>query len=244
MSRIEVQGVKCVLLDIEGTICPISFVKETLFPYALRALPTILSTHWTSPSLAPYIAAFPPEHRTSPAALESHVRDLTARDVKAPYHKALQGYLWEEGYASGAYATELFADVVPALRGWKEGGRGVAIYSSGSVFAQKLLMRHVRGSDGRVESLEGLVGEEEKGWFDTVNAGSKVEEASYGKIAGVLELAPESILFLSDNVKEVEAALSAGMKSLVVDRPGNAPLSDEDKNRFKVIESFEQISLA
>lgn len=58
------------------------------------------------------------------------------------------------------------------------------------------------------------------------------------------QLAPESILFLSDNVKEVEAAISAGMKSLVVDRPGNAPLSAEDRNRFKVIESFEQISLA
>lgn len=105
--------------------------------------------------------------------------------------------MWEEGYASGAYATELFADVVPALRGWKEGGRGVAIYSSGSVFAQKLLMRHVRGSDGRVESLEGLVGSEgkEEGWFDTVNAGSKAEEASYGKIAGVLEVSLSLFVF-------------------------------------------------
>lgn len=45
-------------------------------------------------------------------------------------------------------------------------------------------------------------------------------------------------------MKEVEAAIAAGMKSLVVDRPGNAPLSSEDKSRFEVIDSFEKISLS
>jgi enolase-phosphatase E1 len=49
--------------------------------------------------------------------------------------------------------------------------------------------------------------------------------------------------FLSDNVKEVEAAISAGMKSLVVDRPGNAVLTEEDKKRFEVVDTFEKISL-
>jgi enolase-phosphatase E1 len=58
------------------------------------------------------------------------------------------------------------------------------------------------------------------------------------------QLSPETILFLSDNVKEVEAAIAAGMKSLVVDRPGNAVLSEEDKKRFEVVDTFEKISLA
>lgn len=56
-------------------------------------------------------------------------------------------------------------------------------------------------------------------------------------------MAPESILFLSDNVKEVEAAIAAGMKSLVVDRPGNAVVSEEDKKRFGMVDTFEKISL-
>jgi hypothetical protein len=34
------------------------------------------------------------------------------------------------------------------------------------------------------------------------------------------------------------------MKSLVVDRPGNAVLSAEDKSRFQVVDTFEKISLA
>ena len=57
------------------------------------------------------------------------------------------------------------------------------------------------------------------------------------------KMAPESILFLSDNVKEVEAAIAAGMKSLVVDRPGNAVVSEEDKKRFGMVDTFEKISL-
>lgn len=56
-------------------------------------------------------------------------------------------------------------------------------------------------------------------------------------------MSPEAILFLSDNVKEVEAAIAAGMKSLVVDRPGNAVLSEDDKERFEVVDTFEKISL-
>ena len=138
------------------------------------------------------------EHRSSPAALEAHVRDLTARDVKAAYHKNLQGYLWEDGYASGAYATDLFDDVVPCLKAWRAQGRDVAIYSSGSVFAQKLLMRHVQtgeSEDGKKvsENLEGLVS---GGWFDTVNAGLKAERGSYVKIAQALEVSSLAVFTL------------------------------------------------
>jgi len=51
------------------------------------------------------------------------------------------------------------------------------------------------------------------------------------------------ILFLSDNVKEVQAALAAGMQAVVVDRPGNALLSDDDRATFKVVETFIQVQL-
>lgn len=173
--------------------------KQNQFPYALAALPKVLETQWDTPTLRPYLAAFPPEHATTPQALEAHVRDLTARDVKAAYLKNLQGYLWEDGYASGAYATDLFGDVVPALKAWRAQGKGVAIYSSGSVFAQKLLMRHVwtgeESGDGKKvsENLEGLVSQ---GWFDTVNAGLKAERGSYVKIAEALEVSLDPFLFV------------------------------------------------
>ena len=51
------------------------------------------------------------------------------------------------------------------------------------------------------------------------------------------------MLFLSDNVKEVRAAIEAGMQAVVVDRPGNAPLSEDDQEEFEIVESFEQLEL-
>ncbi|MFZ9974388.1 MAG: acireductone synthase, partial [Vulcanococcus sp.] len=39
------------LLDIEGTTCPVSFVAEVLFPYARAAIPTFLETHQHDPEI-------------------------------------------------------------------------------------------------------------------------------------------------------------------------------------------------
>ena len=48
---------------------------------------------------------------------------------------------------------------------------------------------------------------------------------------------------MSDNVKEVDAAIGAGMKSLLVDRPGNAVVSDADRKRLDIVTSLDQIEL-
>jgi enolase-phosphatase E1 len=190
------------------------------------------------------------------------------RDVKIAYLKSLQGYLWEEGYASGALKAPLFPDVAPKMLSWtsspsekkkKDGADAdaaggaaddgkekekeeeeqkirVMIYSSGSVAAQKLLFQHTDYSSR--SDLTGVISD----YFDTVNAGLKTEAASYAKIAAKYPDVPVGEwLFLSDNVKEVEAAKAAGMQSFIVDRPGNAALSEEDRKRHRVVSSFDEI---
>lgn len=178
-----------------------------------------------------------------------------ARDVKIAYLKSLQGYLWEAGYASGALRAPLFKDVAPKVREWTtvttatttgggegegKGGEGegvarVMIYSSGSVAAQKLLFRH---TDGEPADLTGAIAD----YFDTVNAGPKTERASYDRIAARYpEVPPAEWLFLSDNVREVEAAREAGMRACVVQRPGNAELAADVRGRLEVVESFEEL---
>lgn len=79
--------------------------------------------------------------------------------------------------------------------------------------------------------------------FDTVNAGPKLNETSYERIAEELGKGPTELLFLSDNVHEVRAAIRAGMHAVVVDRPGNAPLSEQDRHELKVIASLDQVEL-
>ncbi len=180
------------------------------------------------------------------------MEDLTKRDVKVAYLKNLQGYLWEDGYKSGAYATPLFADVAPKLKQWHGDGVRLAIYSSGSVFAQKLLFQHVNsdqitssgghtGHSGRTEDLRYLM--VEGGWFDTTNAGLKTEAASYRKILEAMKWRAEQTLFLTDNVKEYDAAADAGLRVLLLDRPGNAAVSEADRKRVMLVESLDDISL-
>ena len=245
----------------EGTVCPISFVKDTLvclydhylhaltpyqFPYALKALPEVVDNKWQDKGFAEYRDAFPAEHRTSPATFLEHVRDLTQRDVKIAYLKNLQGYLWEDGYRNGVYGTPLFEDVVPVLEKWRVEGRGVSVYSSGSVFAQKLLFQHVKDDNAEreggtvpVRDLRGLV----EMWFDTVNAGPKLEKGSYERIVGELGCQAGQVVFLSDNVKEIKAAEESGLRAVCVDRPGNAMISEEDKTTMEIVTTFEQVQL-
>lgn len=103
-----------------------------------------MESKWDDEDFKPYKEAFPAEAQESPEALQAHVEDLTQRDVKIASLKNLQGYLWETGYKTGAYSTSLFSDVAPRLKEWKKAGVHLAIYSSGSVFAQRLLFGHVK----------------------------------------------------------------------------------------------------
>lgn len=222
----------------------------------------MLRDKWEDPEFVQYRDAFPADARASPEALEAHVRDLTERDVKIASLKNLQGktfssksqifdrrlsngtgYLWQEGYESGAYSTPLFDDVLPAMQRWQESGIQCSIYSSGSVFAQKLLFGHIKDADAHNSKStldrRDLIEE----WFDTVNAGPKTQSASYEKIAAKLDKDTKKILFLSDNVKEIQAAIETDMRAMVVDRPGNAEIPKEDRTIYGVVTSFEQIKL-
>lgn len=94
----------------------------------------------------------------------------------------------------------MFDDVVPRLEHWRNdvGIKKLAIFSSGSVQAQKLFFGHVGTSDGGKQDLRPLF---EPYWFDTVNAGNKFEKSSYEKIAAEMGIKAEDALFLSDHVK-------------------------------------------
>lgn len=157
------------------------------------------------------------------------------RDVKVPYLKSLQGYLWESGYKSGALKAPLFPDVPAKLEAWESEGVNIMIYSSGSVPAQKLLFRHTNASRA---DLTPMIAD----FFDTVNGGLKTERSSYERIASKhCRFPPDQWLFLSDNVREVEAAKDAGMRSIVVQRPGNAALPEDVQTKHRVIRDFGEL---
>ncbi|OAA57883.1 enolase-phosphatase e-1s [Niveomyces insectorum RCEF 264] len=253
------KAIQVVLLDIEPFLLALAWDDLANYPYSLRALPETLAAQWDSPAFAPYRAAFPAEHRASPAAVTAHVHDLVARDVKASYLKGLQGLLWAAGYRSGALTAPLYPDVLPALRAWHDdAGIALMVYSSGSVAAQKLLFQHTSTVEEEAATAAGdekttetkHLGEDVTplfaDYFDTVNAGPKTAASSYAAIlAAHRDDYPDAgrWLFLSDNVLEVAAAKEAGLQSYVVQRPGNAPLAASVAETHRVVTTFEGLEL-
>jgi len=215
-----------VLLDIEGTTTPISFVYDVLFPFARERLNEACAEACAEASASAELSAAVAKLRReyeqevalgdvpefgSGAPYASYLMD---QDRKSGGLKRLQGLIWRAGYESGALRGEVFADVPQALARWQRAGLRIRIYSSGSILAQKLLFQSTEYGD-LTSCFEGH--------HDTTS-GAKKEAASYRRIAEEFALPTAEILFLSDVLAELDAAAQAGMTSGLLQRPGNQPV--------------------
>jgi 2,3-diketo-5-methylthio-1-phosphopentane phosphatase len=106
------------------------------------------------------------------------------------------GHLWTTGFSTGDLKTPLFPDVVPTLEAWKAAGKTLAIFSSGSVQAQLQFFAYVQDGES-TRNIKHLF----SAHYDTVNAGPKLEKASYEKICRELNVDVSKVTFLTDNVK-------------------------------------------
>ena len=191
---------QAILLDIEGTTTSIAYVAEVLFPYARARIPAWVPIH--REELAPVLAGMPPG---DPVATLLGWMDVDAKETAL---KHIQGRIWAEGYQAGELKGHVYPDTPEALQRWTQAGIKVCIYSSGSVEAQKLIFGHSEAGD-----LTRYL----SGYFDTTT-GPKREAASYATIAGALGLNPADILFVSDVAAETDAAKTAGLRALLIDR--------------------------
>jgi enolase-phosphatase E1 len=241
--RRTTKRVRGLLLDIEGTTTPISFVHEVLFPFARTRVSSFLTAHWDSSEVISDVALLRGQHTTdreqgatppplikapNTAQIESitnYIHWLIDRDRKSTGLKSLQGQIWKQGYLDGTLRAPLFADVPPALARWQRAGLKVSIFSSGSVLAQQLLFAHTEAGD-----LTGFI----DAYFDTTT-GAKASPESYEKIAAALRLDASQVLFISDVVAELDAAHAAGMETLLCLRPGNHP---QPASHHQTIDSF------
>lgn len=204
------------LLDIEGTTTPIAFVHQVLFPYARARVREFLERHAADPEVHADLALLrsehavdalerpaPPPWREDIAATVAYVHWLIDRDRKSTGLKSLQGKIWEAGYRSGELRGQVFPDVPPALARWRRAERDIAIFSSGSIQAQRLLFSCSTAGD-----LTPFI----RAYFDTTT-GPKTEAQSYDRVAAALARSASEVLFLSDTIAELYAAQRAGMRT-------------------------------
>jgi enolase-phosphatase E1 len=239
-------GIDVVLLDIEGTTTPITFVHDTLFPYARARVRTwFASRRDTDPEVPEIVAGLADEMGADGRAIDAGAWDVSAgtwqidvivarvnelmdADRKSRALKILQGRIWEDGYATGELKGEVYPDVPVALERWTRAGIQVGIFSSGSVLAQKLLFAH---------STEGDLTRFIRWHFDTA-VGPKHEASSYRRIVESLDVTDRSVLFISDVTRELDAARAAGLETLLAIRP---PASYPGDSIYRPIHSFNEI---
>lgn len=226
-----------VLLDIEGTTCPVSFVSGTLFPYAARELGPYLERHGQDGAVQVHLQAVieawqqdaDPQARQlwtqaqkcnsvevgattarqwHGSEIEPYLQWLIASDRKLTPLKELQGMVWAEGYARGELVGDLFEEVPGVLRDWQHQGLVLGVYSSGSIAAQKLLYGHSWAGD-----LCPLFSH----WFDT-HSGGKHEIDSYKRICAAMDVEPQQVLFISDSEAELLAAAAADLQVVLSNR--------------------------
>jgi enolase-phosphatase E1 len=166
---------------------------------------------------------------TTMDSIADYVEWLMDRDRKSPALKLLQGRIWEQGYRRGELRGEVFADVAPALRRWRAAGLDVAIYSSGSELAQRLLFSTTSEGD-----LTPLIAH----FFDTA-VGPKQAPDSYRRIARALGSRADALLFISDVTTELDAANAAGCQTLLCVRSGNHP---QPPSAYRVIHSLDEVT--
>ncbi len=240
------RGVRAIVLDIEGTTTPMSFVHEVLFPYARTHLAGFLRQSGHADLVRELTLQFANEHRAEPEAMRAPPwEDETAgqrlnsvivyagwlmdRDRKSPALKALQGHIWDIGYRAGTLRGAMFSDVPGAMKRWHAHGLILAIYSSGSVLAQRLFFSMTDDGD-----LTPFITH----FFDTT-VGSKRSTDSYVRIAAELAQDPSHILFISDVAAELDAASAAGWQVTLVLRPDHfAP----NPSGYEQVETFDTLS--
>jgi enolase-phosphatase E1 len=138
------------------------------------------------------------------------LREWIKQDKKIAPLKNLQGLIWQEGYQTEKIKGHVYPEVRSAFETWTARGKKLAIYSSGSVLAQKLIFGYSTSGD-----LTGFLSH----YIDTVLVGHKQSIESYMKIASILGVEAKKILFLSDRQEELVAATQAGMMCVQVERP-------------------------
>lgn len=225
---------KYILTDVEGTTTSISFVHETLFPFAKERLKAFVTKNSNRQDVQDVLK------QTKATAKSEDQKDISddeacdllihwiKTDRKHPALKNLQGLIWEEGYRSGEIQGHVYQDVPVALKAWKEAGLTLGVYSSGSVQAQHLIFEF---------STAGNLRPYFSNHFDTA-VGHKREVLSYSNIANLLKLSASEILFLSDIKEELDAARVAGMQTIQLVRQNDVVIGDH-----KTVRDFSEIKI-
>ncbi len=224
---------RAALIDIEGTVGSMAFVRDTLFPFANERMDAYVLEHRDEPAIREVLDQTAAEANVARDDLDALLRalhDWADRDIKVTPLKTLQGAIWVEGFKERGIRGHLYPDAIDAIHRFHDGGVALYVYSSGSVPAQKLLFGF---------SVAGNLLPLFSGFYDTTIGGKRVA-SSYEKILGEIGIPPNETIFFSDNEAELDAAEEVGIQAVQLARPEDLTTPS---TRHTSVESFTGIEV-
>ncbi|GFT46166.1 enolase-phosphatase E1 [Nephila pilipes] len=233
---------KAIILDIEGTITSIDFIRENVFPYADSHLEDFVMKNWEEvreislllQKKTPYsegnsedLISLPQvpssenvnEIQNFQRAFVSFVKQRMKNNRNDPAMKQVQGLVLRDGFRSGDIIAEIYPDAVKALETWFLENKQVFTYSTGIRDVQIEFFKNTNHG-GMAHFI--------KSYFDT-SIGSKLETDGYRFICEFAKVAPSEVVFFSDRPIETAAAKKCGLKAVVVDRESHFSMIKEEE---------------
>lgn len=260
-----IPSIRHILLDIEGTTCPVSYVSEVLFPYAAREVGAYLVRHSRDRDIRELLIELQTswEQEEDPEASrllqESGITgkakqaqpDLDASTDSAEESTRLLPYIhW---LIRKDRKLTAWKDLQGRIwhEGYNRGELRATLFPDVAVTLQRWKRMGLDlsvYSSGSVAAQQLLYAHSESGdlrslfshWFDT-RVGPKQEAGSYRDIVEILDCAPKQVLFISDSTAELSAADTSGLRVIFSDRPGNP---ERNSKGFDSIQSLEQLDVS
>lgn len=127
------------LFDIEGTIAPITFVHDVLFPYSVKKIEAFLEanpdeineiTKFLAQCESKYRPSF--EYTNDSNGIAAVLKWWIAQDFKMTPLKSIQGKIWKAGFEGGEIIGELYRDATDYFARINTNDK-LGIYSSGAI---------------------------------------------------------------------------------------------------------------
>ncbi|UXI15122.1 hypothetical protein NH340_JMT01065 [Sarcoptes scabiei] len=190
-----------IICDIEGTTTSVRFWPEVLLPFIRDNLEECLCETWNHQETIDVIALLRIKTLEDIAngdrekIIESVISNVVFQmnqKRQSNELKSLHLLVWLYGYRNDKLKGHVYADVMPAFDRWKnELGIRIFTFASGDHIIQKMFFTC---------SLYGNLNSFIEDYFNYDLVGRKTESESFKKIAKIIQVNSNNILFLSDNL--------------------------------------------
>jgi enolase-phosphatase E1 len=261
-------NIRHVLLDIEGTTCPVEFVGNVLFPFAANQLEGFVTENAYNPTISRLLQqveeAWGEDQDPDAQALREQggviaspgncLEQTQPSQAEFPTKPRAKAHRQIVAYMLWLIKKDKKLAPLKEIQGliWEAGYQNGTL--QGPLFADVApalnrwrdagLILSVYSS-GSVKAQQLLYQYSNAGDLRPLfkdwfdtRIGPKLESTSYAHICERLASPPSQVLFISDSLAELQAAEKAGLSILYSDRNCQAPDRESAQRRFASIQSF------